>query len=65
MRERIPAHWGACDPIDAETCEYRSGDDNLEWLAVRVLMLGVDFDVQEPPELAEHLRGWARRLARL
>jgi predicted DNA-binding transcriptional regulator YafY len=65
MRARIPPHWGAFEPLDDETCEYRSGDDNVEWLAVRVLMLGVDFDVHEPPELAEHLRGWARRLARL
>jgi predicted DNA-binding transcriptional regulator YafY len=65
MRERVPAHWGAIEPLDDDTCEYRTGEDNLEWLAVRVLMLGVDFDVHEPPELAEHLRGWARRLARL
>ena len=65
MRARIPPHWGAFESLDDETCEYRSGDDNVEWLAVRVLMLGVDFDVHEPPELAEHLRGWARRLARL
>jgi hypothetical protein len=27
-------------------------------------MLGVDFDVQEPPELVEHLRALAARLER-
>jgi hypothetical protein len=27
-------------------------------------MLGVDFEVHEPPELAEHLRTLAARLAR-
>ena len=27
-------------------------------------MLGVDFEVHEPPELVEHLQGLARRLAR-
>jgi hypothetical protein len=27
-------------------------------------MLGVDFEVREPPELVEHLRGLAERLER-
>ena len=27
-------------------------------------MLGVDFEVHEPPELVEHLQGLASRLAR-
>jgi hypothetical protein len=31
---------------------------------VRIAMLGVDFAVREPPELVEHLRALARRLAR-
>ena len=60
----IPAYWGTIEPIDAHTCEYRAGDDNLEWLAVRIAMLGVDFDVLEPPELVEHLRALAARLER-
>ena len=42
-------------------CEYRTGDDDLAWLAVRVAMLGVDFEVHEPPELVEQLRVLARR----
>lgn len=33
-------------------------------LALRVVMLDVDFDVHEPPELLEHLRVLARRLER-
>jgi predicted DNA-binding transcriptional regulator YafY len=48
-------------PIDANTCEYRTGDDDLAWLAVRVAMLGVDFEVHEPPELVEQVRVLARR----
>jgi len=27
----------------------------LDWLALRIAMLGVDFEVHEPPELVEHL----------
>ena len=64
IRRRIPAHWGSVEPIDDHTCEYRTGDDDLDWLALRIAMLGVDFDVHEPPELGEHLRVVARRLER-
>jgi predicted DNA-binding transcriptional regulator YafY len=64
IRKRVSPHWGHIEPIDDQRCEYRTGDDDLDWLAVRVAMLGVDFDVHEPPELADHLRLLARRLAR-
>jgi len=63
-RTRLPAHWGTIEPIDEGTCEYRTGDDDLGWLAIRVAMLGVDFEVHEPPELIEHLRALAARLER-
>jgi predicted DNA-binding transcriptional regulator YafY len=64
IRRRFPSHWGAIEPIDDHTCEYRTGDDDLDWLALRIAMFGVDFEVHEPPELAGHLRGMARRLDR-
>jgi predicted DNA-binding transcriptional regulator YafY len=61
---RVPAYWGTIQPIDAHTSEYRTGDDDLGWLALRVAMLGVDFEVHEPPELIEHLRALVERLER-
>jgi len=64
MRRRMPRHWGGVTPIDDATCEYRTGDDNLEWLAARLTMLSVDFEVHEPPELVEHLAVLGRRLGR-
>jgi predicted DNA-binding transcriptional regulator YafY len=64
ITSRVPAYWGTIEPLDAHTCEYRTGDDDLRWLALRVAMLGVDFDVHEPPELVEHLRTLASRLRR-
>jgi hypothetical protein len=64
MAGRPGCHWGTIEPIDAETCEFRTGDDDLGWLAVRIAMLGVDFEVHEPPELAEHLRALGERLER-
>jgi predicted DNA-binding transcriptional regulator YafY len=64
ITSRVPAYWGTIEPMDAHTCEYRTGDDDLGWLALRIAMLGVDFEVHEPPELAEHLRALASRLRR-
>jgi predicted DNA-binding transcriptional regulator YafY len=61
---RLPPYWGTFEPIDAHSCEYRAGDDDLGWLALRLAMLGVDVEVHEPPELIEHLRALARRLRR-
>lgn len=64
ITSRVPAHWGVIEPIDAHTCTYRTGDDDLRWLALRIAMLGVDFEVHEPPELLEQLRMLAVRLRR-
>jgi predicted DNA-binding transcriptional regulator YafY len=64
IASRLPPYWGTFTPIDANTCEYRAGDDDLGWLAMRIAMLGVDVDVHEPPELIEHLGALARRLLR-
>jgi predicted DNA-binding transcriptional regulator YafY len=61
---RTPSYWGEVTPIDAHSCEFRTGDDDLGWLAVRIAMLGVDFEVREPPELVEHLRALSRRIAK-
>jgi predicted DNA-binding transcriptional regulator YafY len=61
---RVPSNWGILAPIDAHTCEYRTGDDDLRWLALRIAMLGVDFEVHEPPELVEHLQALTLRLGR-
>ena len=64
LTKRMPSHWGTVEPLDANRCVYRTGDDDLDWLALRVAMLGVDFEVHEPPELAVQLRTLARRLRR-
>jgi predicted DNA-binding transcriptional regulator YafY len=64
IADRIPAYAGTIEPIDANTCRYTTSDDDLSWLALRIAMLGVDFEVHEPPELFEHLRTLALRLAR-
>jgi predicted DNA-binding transcriptional regulator YafY len=64
LAKRIPYVASSLEPIDATSCEYRTSDDDLEWLALRIAMLGVDVDVHEPPELIAQLKVLARRLRR-
>jgi predicted DNA-binding transcriptional regulator YafY len=62
IARRFSPYSGTVTPIDADSCEYVTRDDDLGWLAVRIVMLGVDFDVNGPPELADHLRLLSDRL---
>jgi predicted DNA-binding transcriptional regulator YafY len=64
VAKRMPYVAGALEPIDAERCEYRASDDDLEWLALRIAMLGFDVDVDGPTELHAQLEKLARRLRR-
>lgn len=64
LAKRVPRHAGTLEPLDEHTCSYRTGDDDLRWLALRLAMLDVEFEVHEPPELVEHLRLLAARLDR-
>lgn len=61
---RLSDPGDAVEPIDERTCRLRTGIDTLEWLAARLLTLGVDFAVEDPPELAECLRTMGERAAR-
>ena len=61
---RVPRGWGDVTAIDAGSCELRTGDDDLGWLALRIAMLNADVEVHEPPELRERLGEMAARLAR-
>jgi predicted DNA-binding transcriptional regulator YafY len=63
LTKRMGGWGGTITAIDDERCELRS-DDSLDWLAMRVGMLGVDFDAHEPPALREHLARLAARCTR-
>ncbi|MFI9510469.1 helix-turn-helix transcriptional regulator [Nocardia sp. NPDC052566] len=54
---------GVLEAIDAESCELRTGSNSLDELAVWVAAFGFPFRVHEPPELIEHIRALAARLA--
>ncbi|MDR8412737.1 YafY family transcriptional regulator [Nonomuraea sp. 3-1Str] len=50
--------------VDERTCRLDGRSDTLEWLAFRLLTLGCEFEVHEPPELLEHLRELGGRALR-
>ncbi|MET8847861.1 WYL domain-containing protein [Amycolatopsis sp. NPDC004625] len=61
--ERVAPTTGTLEPIDERSCTLRAGSDSLDELAVYVAGFGFAFTVHEPPELLEHVRGLAARLA--
>jgi predicted DNA-binding transcriptional regulator YafY len=64
LAARVPHIAGALEPIDDRRCLYRTADHDLEWLALRIAMLGFDVDVDGPPELLAELSALSARLAR-
>jgi predicted DNA-binding transcriptional regulator YafY len=63
MTERVSPSAGLLEAIDSQSCLLHTGAHTLDALAW-ISLLGVDFEVQEPPELIEHLRGVLGRLTR-
>ena len=57
-------HYGGSglEPLDGDRCLLRTKGDHLGWLAASILLIGVDFEVHEPAELVEHIRGLGTRL---
>ncbi|KUO18717.1 helix-turn-helix transcriptional regulator, partial [Streptomyces dysideae] len=62
---RLPAWLGTPEPIDAGRCRVRATvGDQVDWLAVRLAMVGCDFTVREPAELVRCVRELGGRLTR-
>jgi predicted DNA-binding transcriptional regulator YafY len=64
IAERVSPAAGRLEAIDASSCQLHTGAQSLDALAMWISLLGVDFEVREPPELLEHLRPLADRLTR-
>jgi predicted DNA-binding transcriptional regulator YafY len=64
MIPRISPSSGVLERLEGERCLLLAGASSLDMLAVWTLMLGVEFDVLEPPGLAEYLRRIAARAER-
>ncbi len=61
---RIGDAHGDLEPIDDRSCRLNSHTDTLEYLAFRLVQLGCEFQVHEPPELREHLLAMGARVTR-
>jgi predicted DNA-binding transcriptional regulator YafY len=64
MAARLGDAARGLEPIDEHSCRLRSHTDTLPWLALRLTMLECEFEIHEPPELAEYLSALATRAAR-
>ncbi|WP_204072492.1 helix-turn-helix transcriptional regulator [Planotetraspora phitsanulokensis] len=64
VAERITPAVGTVEIVDETTCVLRTGADTLGTIAVYLGLLGLDFTVDDPPELVAHLRELAARYDR-
>ncbi len=60
---RINPTVGVVEPIDATSCVLYTGADTLETIAIYLSMLMMDFRIENPPELVEHIRTLGHRYA--
>jgi predicted DNA-binding transcriptional regulator YafY len=56
--------WATVDEDGDRGCVLRMRADSLDWPAMALGAIGADFEVVTPPELLEHVRGWARTFGR-
>jgi predicted DNA-binding transcriptional regulator YafY len=62
VRAQIPASAAVVRRRGSELCEVLSGAGSLDFVLMHVLLLGHDFEVLDPPELAGRCRVLAERL---
>jgi predicted DNA-binding transcriptional regulator YafY len=62
--ERVPAAAGTLEALDEHHCVLHTGDWSIDGLSMHLALLGFEFEVREPAELAERIRGLAARLGR-
>ncbi|MGG2458650.1 helix-turn-helix transcriptional regulator [Streptomyces sp. RGM 3693] len=55
---------GEVEPLDEDSCRWHSAPESLEWLAMRLTLLGREFTVHEPAELTGYLRALGGRALR-
>jgi predicted DNA-binding transcriptional regulator YafY len=64
MAERVSPTAATLERLDDRRCVLSAGANSLDGLAVWISMLGVDFEIVEPPELLDHLRAAHARIGR-
>lgn len=64
MAQRVSPSTALLEPVDAERCRLRAGAHSADNVAAWLLMLAVDFEVEQPAELVAALRALQSRLTR-
>ncbi|MEV1010555.1 WYL domain-containing protein [Streptomyces sp. NPDC049881] len=60
----LPPGTGELTPLDAGRTLLTTGGDALDWLACRIALIDLDYEVHGPPELIALLARMGRRIAR-
>jgi predicted DNA-binding transcriptional regulator YafY len=64
VRSRIPGSSGRFEAIDDRSCRLHTSGTTLGVIAAWLAVFCVDFEIEDPPELAQHVEVVALRLAR-
>ena len=64
LSKRISPSLGALEAIDQQSCMLHTGSHSLEAITIHLLLVGVDFQVHEPPELVTYIKELATRLSK-
>jgi predicted DNA-binding transcriptional regulator YafY len=62
VASRVPPSAGQVEAIDHGSCRLRLGSNSLDMLAFYIVLIGVEFRIEEPAELRDHMRTLATRL---
>jgi predicted DNA-binding transcriptional regulator YafY len=65
MTRRVSPSAVLLEHVDAARCRLRAGASTLGGLVAWLLMLDVDFEVEDPPEVLEHVTAMRARLGRV
>ena len=60
----IPRAAATVEPAGEHSCVLKSGSQSLEALSFYLVMIGVEFEIHEPPELIDYMRALADRFQR-
>jgi predicted DNA-binding transcriptional regulator YafY len=60
----LVGQWATVEEIDDERCRMRMSTESLDWPALALGAIGAEFDILEPPELADLIREWGTRFIR-
>jgi predicted DNA-binding transcriptional regulator YafY len=64
MARKVSPSAGALETVDGHSCLLHAGAPSLDALAVWMSLLGIEFEVRDPPEARAHLRRMGERALR-